>query len=199
MQGTGISAEVLGKGLFPVLGEMVGGRWLGIIIASGALAGQIGLYNAVLLSVSRVPEVMAKDRLLPQIINRSHKRFGTPYVSIIICALVVSVLIFLEFESLIVIDVTLYGAGLFLEFVTLVVLRVKAPDAARPFRIRLPIAGLGAMYVLPIGIYTIALSGAFMDTGGGARPALFAGLALCSAELGWQLAKRFGRKKTALH
>ncbi len=80
----------------------------------------------------------------------------------------------------------------------LVALRITAPDLPRPFRIRLPVAGLCLMFLLPVGVYSIALSGAFMDSGGGFRPALFAAIALCSAELGWQATKFFRKDQQTL-
>ena len=198
MQGSGIDAAVLLEGGFPVLGELVGGRWLGTAIAVGGLASALGLYNAVLLAVSRVPEVMADDRLLPKGLNRLHPRFGTPYVSIIICAIVVSLMIFRSFTDLIIIDVTLYGAGLFLEFVALIVLRIRAPHDPRPFRISLPVAGLVVLYLLPVGIYGIALSGAFASSEETFMPVLMAVIALCSAEGGWQLARIFRKDGSAI-
>jgi amino acid transporter len=178
-----------------VLGELIGGPWLGAAIAVGGLASALGLYNAVLLAVSRVPEVMADDRLLPRGLNRLHPRFGTPYVSIIICAIVVSAMIFRSFTDLIIIDVTLYGAGLFLEFVALIALRIRAPHDARPFRIKLPVAGLCAMYLLPVGIYGIALAGAFRSSDDRFQPVLLAVIALCSAEGGWQLVRIFRKEQ----
>ncbi|HVZ96278.1 MAG TPA: APC family permease, partial [Chitinophagaceae bacterium] len=85
-----IGANELNSDGFPGLGMLASGKWLGGAIALGGMAGALGLFAGVLLSVSRVPEVMARDKLLPQIINRLHSRYGTPYISIIICALVVS-------------------------------------------------------------------------------------------------------------
>lgn len=194
MAGSGIDPAVLRDKGFPALGEAIGGRWLGTIIAAGGLAFGLGLYNAVLLSVSRVPEVMANDRLLPAALNKQHPKWGTPYISIIICAAVVSLMVLWSFEDLIIIDVTLYGAGLFVEFVALIVLRLKAPQEHRPFKIPLPIAGLALMYLLPVCVFAIALTGVFRDSGGGWVPALFAGGALLSAEVIWQAIRLLRRK-----
>ena len=69
MQASGIEAAVLNDGGFPVLGELIGGKWLGTAVAVGGLASALGLYNAVLLSVSRGPEVMAADRFLPKALS----------------------------------------------------------------------------------------------------------------------------------
>lgn len=183
----GINATVLQEQGFPALGELVGGKWLGAALSIGGMASALGLYAAVLLSVSRVPQVMAEDGLLPAKIHALHPRFKSPYISIIICATVVSFMILWSFEELIVIDVTLYGAGLFLEFITLIVLRIKAPLEIRPFRIPLGIKGLCVLMIFPFGVFAVALSGAFAAEGRTALPALFAITALLSAEVLWQI------------
>jgi amino acid transporter len=178
---------VLREGGFPVLGERIGGTVLGGFIAVGGMASALGLFNAVLLSVSRVPEVMAEDKLLPALIGRMHPRWNTPWVSILICASVVSLMVMWTFTELIIIDVTLYGAGLFLEFASLVVLRITMPMRRRPFRIPLGVVPLIVMYLLPLLIYSIALGGALAEEGSGYSGAIFALGAVLSAELGWQI------------
>lgn len=132
---------------------------------------------------------MADDGLLPAKIHKLHSRFKTPYISIIICAVVVSFMILWTFQDLIVIDVTLYGAGLFLEFVTLIKLRITSPGAIRPFRIPLNTTWLCVMLILPVGIFAIALSGAFAEEAKIFVPAVFALGALVSAEAMWQVAR----------
>jgi amino acid transporter len=184
---SGIDAKVLDDGKWPVLGMLAGGRWLGALLAAGGMASTLGLYSAVLLSVSRVPQVMAADRLLPSWLCRLHSRWGTPYLSIIASSLVVSILILRTFEDLVVMDIVLYGAGLSLEFVTLFVLRIKAPMEHRPFRIPLGNAGLLLMILMPVGVYIIALSGALYSSGGMLMPALISIGMLVSAEIVWRV------------
>jgi amino acid transporter len=179
---------------FPALGELIGGRWLSILIAVGGMAAYLGIFAAVLLSVSRVPKAMADDNLLPKWFSKPHPRFGTPYISIITCALVVSFMVLWKFEELIIIDVIVYGAGLFLEYIALIALRIKEPDTIRPFRIRLNITGLSLMTLLPAGVYVVALSGALLSNEGGATPAVFAILVLLSAEGVWQLVRLWHRR-----
>lgn len=174
---------------FPELGTMISGRWLGTMIAAGGMASTLGIYSAVLLSVSRVPKVMADDRLLPGWLNKSHSKFETPYVSIIICSLVVSLMVLWTFADLLIIDVTVYGAGLFLEYVSLIRLRLAEPDTPRPFKIPLNIFGLCLMALLPLVVYAIALSGALVSAGKGIVPAVFAVCALLTAELVWRIIK----------
>ena len=184
---SGINLTLLKDEGFPALGAFVGGQWLGLIIAAGGMASTLGLFSAVLLSVSRVPKVMADDRLLPAKLHILHPRFRTPYVSIIACALVVSGMILWTFGDLLIIDVTLYGAALFLEFISLVVFRIRLPQEKRPFRIPLGVPGLCILMLFPIAVYTIALTSAFSLESKMWVPALFALGALISAEVVWRI------------
>ncbi|MGI8636145.1 MAG: APC family permease, partial [Segetibacter sp.] len=170
----GISAKFLNEKGFPALGSLVGGHWLGALIAAGGMASALGLYSAVLLSVSRVPQVMAQDNLLPQILSSLHPKFNSPYISIVTCSAVVSLMILWTFSDLLIIDVTVYGAALFLEYIALIKLRMIAPDENRPFKIPLPVAGLCLMIIAPLTVYAIALIAAFTSDGASITPALFA-------------------------
>ena len=192
---SGIDPGVLNDGGFPVLGVLAAGRWLGILVAIGGMAGQLGLYSAVLLSVSRVPQVMADDQLLPTWFCSLHPRFRTPYVSIIASSAVVSVLVLFTFSDLIVMDIILYGAGLSLEFIALLVLRRREPHTHRPFRIPLGNTGLILLFLLPVGTYILAISGILIASEK-AGPALLALAMLLSAALAWQFIRK--RKKPAV-
>lgn len=184
-----INYGALEKNGFPALGTLVGGNWLGILMAAGGMASTLGIYAAVLLSVSRVPKVMSDDNLLPGWFNKLHPKFNTPYVSIIVCSLVVSLMVLWSFAELLIIDVTVYGAGLFLEYVTLIRLRIKEPSTNRPFRVPLNITGLCLATLFPVGVYVVALTGALVSDEGGIKPAIFAVCTLLTAEVAWQLVK----------
>jgi len=180
----------------PALGVLINGRWLGSLIAIGGMASTIGLYAANLLAVSRLPQVMADDGLMPARLHSLHPRFGTPYASIIVCSIMISLMCFWDFGDLVIIDVTVYGAGLFLEYLTLIKLRQREPDRHRPYRIPLSTRGLIIALILPITVYIVALSGVLSSKDNAIIPAAFAIGALISAELVWQIikqAKRPGR------
>jgi amino acid transporter len=199
-QGSGVDVNTLNEEGFPVLGNLIGGKWLGALLAAGGMASGLGLYSAVLLSVSRIPQVMADDRLLPAKLHTLHPKFKTPYVSIIACSVVVSFMVLWSFESLLIIDVTLYGAALFLEYIALIVLRKKAPDEHRPFKIPLKLPGLCLMMLLPLSVYVFAVGAAFIDEGKTLFPILFAIGTLVSAEIAWlliQLRRRLVNKGQA--
>lgn len=184
-QASGINYAVLNNEGFPAVGSLIGGNWLGALIAAGGMASTLGLFSAVLLSVSRVPKVMSDDKLLPKKLHSIHPKFNTPYVSIIVCSLIVSLMIVWTFADLLIIDITLYGAGLFLEFLSLIVLRKKMANAHRPFKIKLNIAGLCVMTVIPFSVYLLGLTGSF--AAGDFSAVLFAVAALLSAEIIWQI------------
>lgn len=184
---SGISLAALNNGGFPALGVLAGGGWLGMMLAAGGMASSLGLYSAVLLSVSRVPQVMANDKLLPAKLCALHSRFKTPYISIIASSIIVSILILWTFSDLVVMDIMVYGAGLSLEFIALLTLRIREPFRHRPFKIPLNTSGLFLMALLPVGVYTIALSGAIYASGRTALPVFFGLGMLISAELAWRL------------
>ncbi len=184
-QNSGVDLNELSDKGYPLLGIKTGGTWLGILLSVGGMASALGIFSAVMLSISRIPRAMAEDRFLPTWFAKSHKRFNTPYISIIVCAVVVSFMVLWTFTDLIVIDVILYGAGLFLEFISLIVLRAKEPAAIRPFKIPLNIFGLCIMALLSCSVYVIALTSVFMQSATKTTPAIFAIGALFSAEIIW--------------
>ena len=58
----------------------------GAIISAGAIISITGNLNILVLSGSRVPFAMAEQKQLPSLIGKVHRRFSTPYVSILITA-----------------------------------------------------------------------------------------------------------------
>jgi amino acid transporter len=74
--------------------------WLGIVItisggaivSLGAIISILGNLNIILLSGSRVPFAIAEQNQLPEFVGRIHRRFFTPYVSILITAALMFIL-----------------------------------------------------------------------------------------------------------
>ena len=120
-----------------------------------------GMFNALVLSYSRLPLAMARDGLLPRAFATVHPKTGVPWVSILACAVGWGLCLGLGFDRLVTLDIILYGSSLLLEFVALVALRLREPDLHRPFRV-------------PGGLPGAILSGVF--------PALLLGLSIFSAE-----------------
>ena len=152
-------------GYFPQLAEELGGVPLGVWLAIGALVSTAGLFSALLLSTSRLPFVMAEDGWLPHALGRESKRYGTPAVSIVVCAAIYSIFCLGPFQALVVVDVFIYCLALLLELFALVALRRRAPNLARPYKVPGGAAGLAFVVVLPILIILFAVWQTVQDEG----------------------------------
>ena len=60
------------------------GTFGGGFIAVGALVSVLGNLNGGFLASSRIPFAMAEQKELPEVIGRTHQKFRTPYVSILL-------------------------------------------------------------------------------------------------------------------
>jgi amino acid transporter len=114
-------------------GSGVVGAGLGLAVVAGGCLTGIGMFNALVMSYSRLPVAMAEDGMLPRAVARRNSR-GAPWVSVLLCGLAWALALMLPFERLISIDLILYGSSLLLEFVALFVLRIREPELARPFK-----------------------------------------------------------------
>jgi amino acid transporter len=114
---------------------MIGGQALAAAIAVAGIVGAIGSFNALMLSFTRLPVVMAEDGFLPRIFARTNVHTGAPWVAILVCALFWAACYPLGFERSLILDVLLTGLSILLEFWALVALRIREPNLARPYRV----------------------------------------------------------------
>ena len=129
----GLSVDSFSTGDWMTAANTIGGPLLGLaVVAGGAICG-IGMFNALMMSYTRLPMAMAEDGMLPRFFARRNSR-EVPWVSVLFCGLAWALALNLKFERLISIDLILYGSSLLLEFVALVVLRVREPNLERPFK-----------------------------------------------------------------
>jgi amino acid transporter len=124
----------------------------------GGVVCAIGMFNALVLSYSRLPVVLAEDGLLPRWLARRNARTGVPAAAVVACAAAYALALGLGFVRLVELDVMLYGLSLILEFVALAVLRVREPHLPRPFRIPGGLAGAVALGVPPTALILFAFS-----------------------------------------
>lgn len=134
----------------------VGGVWLGRAVVVGGVVCGVGMFNALLLSYSRIPAALAADGLLPAFFQRTNAR-GVPVASVVACAALYCVGLLFSFRRLVEIDLLFYGVALALEFVALVVLRVKEPALERPFRVPGGLPGAVVVGALPTALLAFAL------------------------------------------
>jgi basic amino acid/polyamine antiporter, APA family len=65
------------------------GSFGAMFIAVGAIVSVLGNLNGGALAASRIPFAMAEQKELPQILAKTHPKFKTPYVSIIVTSLAI--------------------------------------------------------------------------------------------------------------
>ena len=140
------------------LGGNIGGfEWLRFLIVLGGMMCAFGMFNALVMSYSRLPLAMARDGMLPKVLGKTRRRSNTPWVAIVVCAACWALCLGLGFKRLVTLDIMLYGASLILEFVTLVVLRIKEPGLKREFRVPGGIPGAVLAGVFPLLLLLLAV------------------------------------------
>ena len=82
--------------------EEILGPWGGILLAAGAMLAFCTTANSGILSASRSPMAMGRDGLIPAAAQKVSRRFGTPYVSIVLTGVFMIVVIAaLDLENLV--------------------------------------------------------------------------------------------------
>jgi len=190
--GDGSWAQVAGR----VGGTLYGFAWLRFLIVVGGMMSAFGMFNALVMSYSRLPLAMANDGMLPKIFAKVDKRTKAPWVAILVCAAGWALCLGLGFQRLVTLDIMLYGASLMLEFVTLVVLRIREPELKREFRVPGGLAGAIMLGVCPLGLLSLALVKSETQSVLGVNGLLFGGL-IISAGVAVYAGTRSFRAKTA--
>jgi len=179
---TGIPASSFGEdGSWATIGGLLGGKlfgfeWLRFLIVLGGMMSAFGMFNALVMSYSRLPLAMAREGMLPKVFGKISKRTKAPWVAIIVCASGWALCLGLGFQRLITLDIMLYGFSLMLEFVTLVVLRLREPELKREFRVPGGLPGAILAGVFPLALLLLALVKSGSETVLGMNGLLFGAL-----------------------
>src|SRR3954447_26577233 len=114
----------------------IGLDWAAYLVSAGAVAGITSVLLVMLMSQPRIFFAMSRDQLLPPGVSKVHPRFGTPYLTTIITCVIVALVAGLT-QIQVVGEMT--SIGTLFAFVVVcaavLVLRVKRPEAVRPFRV----------------------------------------------------------------
>src|SRR5213593_525625 len=160
---TGIPASSFGEdGAWATIGGLIGGKllgieWLRFLIVLGGMMSAFGMFNALVMSYSRLPLAMAREGMLPKLFAKTSNRTNAPWVAILVCASGWALCLGLGFQRLITLDIMLYGASLMLEFITLVVLRIREPELKREFRVPGGLAGVITCGIFPLLLLSLAI------------------------------------------
>ncbi len=143
-------------GAWPDIAAGVLGPWLAAWIALAGMVSAFALFNALLLSYSRIPLVLAQDGLLPAPLARTDAR-GTPRNAVIASAVAYSGFVLLTFGGLLAADVLLYTAALALEFAALIRLRRREPALRGSFRVPMGVPVLAVLAALPVLLLVVGV------------------------------------------
>jgi len=138
-------------------GTILGVQWLRFFVTVGGMMSAFGMFNALVMSYSRLPLAMGRDGMLPRLFSRVTDKNQTPWVSIVVLASCWALCLGLGFKRLVTLDIMLYGASLMLEFVTLVALRIREPNLRRSFRVPGGMAGAVSCGMFPLALLILAM------------------------------------------
>ena len=138
-------------------GKFLGFEWLRFLIILGGMMSSFGMFNALVMSYSRLPLAMAHDGMLPRIFGKVSARTRVPWAAILFCATCWALCLGLGFKRLVTLDIMLYGVSLMLEFVTLVALRIREPELKRGFRVPGGMPGAILAGVFPLALLSLAM------------------------------------------
>jgi amino acid transporter len=167
------------------------GPWIASWIAFGGMISALALFNALLLSYSRIPFVLASDGLLPSSLAKLDQR-GTPGTAVIVSAICYSIFVLVPFGKLVIADVLLYSLALFLEFAALVQLRKTEPARRGPFRIPLGSGGVIFLAALPMSVLAGVVVISFRDGEYGLPAVIGAAVAIVAGPVIYRLTGRSG-------
>jgi amino acid transporter len=183
----GIPADRFSTGAWADAARELVGPWLALVVVLGGTINGFGMFNALMMSYTRVPYALAEEGMLPQALTWKTEG-GVPWVSVVLCSVAWALALRLSFERLISIDLVLYGAALLLEFVALVVLRLKEPKLMRPFRVPGGVGGAAATGVGPLLLIGFALWAARGERVAGLPALVFAAIVAAAGPLMYLLA-----------
>ena len=155
---TGLTSTAWETGSWVDIAGLLGGPLLRVGVVLGGVISAFGMFNALVMSYSRLPLAMAQDGMLPGVFGKLQKKSRAPWVAIVALAMGWAMCLGLGFARLVTIDILLYGTSLVLEFVALAVLRFREPNLPRPFRVPGGLFGAIAIGIPPALLLGFAVS-----------------------------------------
>ncbi len=144
------------------MAALVGGTWGGKLMVLAGLGGIITSWNAFYVGGSRAMYAMARARMLPAFLAKLHPVYNTPVNAILMIGLLSTLAPLMGRKSMVWL-VDAGGLGIIVAYAlvaySFLVLRKKAPEMERPFRVKAGrFVGWSAV-LLSLGIGTLYLPG----------------------------------------
>jgi amino acid transporter len=146
---------------------ILGITWLGIIAALLVTVGNAGGVGATVAGVSRVPFVAGVDRYLPPAFGKLHPRWRTPYVAILVQAIISAVLLVLSqvnetvkggYQMLVDATIVVYFIPFLYMYAAVIKLSYRRDRARKPGAVLVPGGRAGVWIAGVLGFAVTALS-----------------------------------------
>ena len=140
--------------------------FMGDFMVLAAILSMLGLFIGNSVGGTRVPFALSEDGMMPKGVVRVHKKWGTPWIAIILCGVIYSIFSLNAFAALVIIDVFLNAVTLLIQFLALWKLRISRPDIPRK---RIPGGWVGLFFatLMPALIIILAVYSQIVDVGWG--------------------------------
>lgn len=138
------------------------GEWGVLAMAFAAMLAFISTANAGIMSASRYPLALSRDRLLPEFFSNVHPKFKTPHISIVFTGLLMIIAVFLKLSILVKIASTVLIFTFIFSGLCVIIMRESRVQNYQP-RFRSPfypwtqIIGIFGCWQLVVGMGKAAL------------------------------------------
>ncbi len=120
--------------------------------------------NSAMLGLSRLAYNLSRNRQIPSRVGRLHPTRSTPFVTIIIGAVLAAALVLPE-DLEVLVGIYAFGAllGLTIAHVSIIVLRFREPEHRRPYRVPLNVKVRGVPVPVPAVVGAVLSAGAWVS------------------------------------
>lgn len=134
------------------------------VIAGAAVLTLVAAANGAMLGLSRLAYNLSRNRQIPSRLGRLHPTRSTPYVSIVLGALIAAALVLPE-DLDVLVGIYAFGAllGLTIAHVSIVVLRFREPDKRRPYRVPFNVTFRGVDVPVPAVVGALLSAAAWVS------------------------------------
>jgi len=140
-------------------GTIRGHAWLGTWMTLAGMVCNVALLNATVLTATRMPSTMAEDGYLPEVLSHKHPRYGTPWLGILVSALIYAALARQSLTQLISVYNWVRAITTVLTVASVWQLRRTRPELPRSFVVPGGTWGLFYVVAAPTLMTAIALAG----------------------------------------
>lgn len=159
-----LGAEQLDYSLTPISdgASVFMGSWGRIALGVAAILAFVSTANAGIMSASKYPLALSRDRLLPDMFARIHPRFKTPSVAILFTGIIMTLAVFLKLDILVEVASTVLILTFIFSCICVIIMRESGIQNYQP-RFRTPlypwvqIAGILGCWILIVNMGKEAL------------------------------------------